>query len=339
MKKLLLALVLFASAAFAEPSFDEMQNLIAQKNYAAAEQGLELIIQAHPKSAKAFYSMAQAQAGLGHQDKAQFALDKAKGLDPSLKFASESNVEALQTAITPQVKKIEKVESGSHWFLILLSLIAVCITGWLIYVWTRKDHPTPESHFNPEPQPDPKPNSPHDAYGKPPTENISASDRAYMKDHNLNDEARAPRAPRRPQARYANHQAPYVPAGVQPRQGTYSPQPQVVNNHYGSNNGSGDLLTGVMVGSMLNNHHDTTRIVEREVIVERPSYTPSYTPPARDTSWDTPAPSRSSSWDDDSSSSKSSSSWSSSSSDSSSSSSSWDSGSSSSDSSSSSWDS
>ena len=61
MKKILLAFALFAVAAFAEPSFDQMQDLIGQKQFAAAEQGLEVIIQAHPNSAKAYYSMAQAQ--------------------------------------------------------------------------------------------------------------------------------------------------------------------------------------------------------------------------------------------------------------------------------------
>lgn len=323
MKKFFFALVLFATAAFAEPSFDEMQNLISQKNYAAAEQGLEVIIQNHPNSAKAFYSMAQAQAGLGHQDKAQFALNKAKGLDPTLKFASESNVEALQAAITPQVKKIEKVESGTSWWVVFFTVLAFGLIGWLAYVFFKKDDkPTPESHFNPEPTPTP-PDSP--------------SDRAYMKDHNLDTEEVEKKVRERSRSSYVapkyestRHTTPrYVaPAYV-------APQPQVVNNHYGSNNDG--LVTGMVLGSMMNNHHDTARVIEREVIVERPSYNV----PARNSTWDENIRSTSdSSWDDDSSSSKSSSSsWSSSSSDSSSSSSSWDSSSSSSDSSSSSWDS
>jgi len=117
----------------------------------------------------------------------------------------------------------------------------------------------------------------------------------------------------------------------------------VVNN--GSS--SGDFVTGMLVGNMLSgSHHDHTTIVEREVVRETPA-------PSRSSSWDdTPTPSistgrssswddtpsssssRSSSWDDDSSSKSSSSSWSSSSS--SDSSSSW-SDSSSSSSSSSDW--
>jgi hypothetical protein len=319
MKKFLFALVLFVTAAFAEPSFDEMQNLIAQKNYAAAEQGLEVIIKNHPNSAKAFYSMAQAQAGLGHQDKAQFALNKAKGLDPALKFATINNVEALQVAITPQVKKIEKVEAGVSWWVIFFTTLAFGLICWLVYIFFKKDDkPTPESHFNPEPTPTP-PDNP--------------SDRAYMKDHNLDTEEIEKKVRERSKASYIKPKYEAVrttPLYSPPLQPTTYVAPPVVNNHYGSN--SDGLVTGMMIGSMMNNHHDTTRVIEREVIVERPSYTPSYTPPTR-----------SSSWDDDSSSSKSSSSsWSSSSSDSSSSSSSWDSGSSSSssssDSSSSSWD-
>ena len=312
MKKVFLALMLFASAVFAEPSFDQIEGLIAQHQYAAAEQGLEVILHNHPGSAKAFYAMAQAQAGLGHLDKAQLALNKAKGLDPYLKFASADNIEALQAAITPQVAKIQPVEESHFWrnLLIFLAAIGAAIIGFFIF--REKDKPA--AYVPTKPNVD------------------SPSDRAYMKDHNLTD------APV-----YGN-----VTGGYTPRPTTYTttpatyvpaPQPTVINNNYGSSNsGSGDLLTGVLVGEMLAGNHHSTTYVERDVIVERPVYqdtTPSYVPPASriDDSWND-TPTKSSSWVDDSSSSTSSS-WDDSSS---SSSSSWsDSSSSSSDSGSSDW--
>ena len=80
--------IALAVSAMAEASFQQIEGLIEQKNYAAAAAGLEGIIQNHPKSAKAFYAMAQAQAGLGNLEKAQYALNKAKSIDPDLKFAS-----------------------------------------------------------------------------------------------------------------------------------------------------------------------------------------------------------------------------------------------------------
>ena len=83
MKKMLVAFMfgLLSITAFAEATFDEIQGLINSKNYAAAEAGLEVIIKNHPNSAKAFYAMAQAQAGLGNLEKAQYALNKAKSID------------------------------------------------------------------------------------------------------------------------------------------------------------------------------------------------------------------------------------------------------------------
>ena len=313
MKKLLLVLVLFASAAFAEPSFNEMQNLIDQKQFAAAEQGLELIIKNHPTSAKAFYSMAQAQAGLGHQDKAQFALNKAKGLDPSLKFASESNVAALETAITPQVAKIEKVESSMSWFTIFLIAVVALGLGILariIYLSKRDDEDTPDNASS---------------ENKPILGSPSPASDAVTKNY--------------VDTTYANTVHDVKPLRHSyPRTSTTvaTAQPQVVNHYYPSNGGShvdsnNGLLTGVLLGSMMSGHggssSNNTTIIEREVIVERPVQSHVDT---TSSSWDdTPSTPTKSSWDDTDRSSSSSSSWDSSSSDSSSSSS-WDSSSSSS---------
>ena len=319
MKKILLsiALAIASVAAVAEPSFDQMQELIAQKQYAAAESGLEVIIQNHPASAKAFYSMAQAQAGLGHLDKAQFALNKARGLDPTLKFASTANVEALQAAITPQAAKIQKVETGTNWLVVLLTVLACAIIGWIAYLFYKKDKPAEADASTKAGDTVPTPRTVTPAPARIGTPDVD--DEPYV-------------APRRSDysRRYASSYTPPAPTPVY-----VAPQPQtvVVNN---SNDG---FVTGMLVGEMLGSHHDQTRIIEREVIREVP-VRETYTAPARSSSWDDDSSgkssyssSSSSSWDDDRSSS-SSSSWSSSSD--SSSSSSWDSGSSSSDSSSSS---
>jgi hypothetical protein len=319
MKKLLAILLLVAGTAFAEASFDQIESLIEQKNYAAAEQGLEGIIKNHPNSAKAYYAMAQAQAGLGHLEKARYALDKATGLDPELKFASAGNVSSLREAITPQVEKIERAEPGHFWRNLFIALILGGILYWCYVVYKRSEEddkptggsepkPTPPAPPAPATDPAPKPATPEPVRATiytPPQPNPYTAAQAQQAQAN--------------QAAYAN--AAYT-ASVS------NQQPQVVHHHHTTtvqSNNDG-LLTGMLIGEMLSHpHHETTRVVEREVIREVPA-------PSRDSSWDTP--SRSSSWDDSSSSSSSSSfSWGSSSSDSSSS---WDSGSSS-DSSSSDW--
>lgn len=322
MKKLFLLLSIVCLTAFAEASFDQIEGLIEKQQYAAAEAGLEGIIKNHPNSAKAYYAMAQAQAGLGNQEKARFALNKARGIDPELSFVGRSSVEKLEMAITPQVKNIEPVTEGHFWrnLFIFFALVGICYWAWNKY-W-RDDEG--DKAVTPEPKPTP-PDSP--------------SDRAYMSERNM-----APKEPAKPTAQVGNPApaAPVQPAVAAPVY--YAPAPtQTVIHHTSSNDG---LLTGMVLGQMLgdhHHHHETTRVVEREVVRE----VPAAPAPTRDSSWDdnssssssswfSSTPSKSSSWDSDSSSS-SSSSWGSSSS--SSSDSSWsgssDSSSSSSDSS---WD-
>ncbi len=321
MKKFILALMLSvaAVAAFAEPSFQQVQGLIEQRQFSSAAAGLEEIIRNHPQSAKAFYAMAQAQAGLGDLPKAKRALDKARGLDPELKFASQANVASLEQAITPQVKKVERVEESSHWgaLFVALLLLGGGVIGYILWTSRRKASELPGG--------------------------VASGVSAAPVNNDFMPTATTPRAssypPYAPPVRH--YTPPYTPTpSYQAPQ-----QPTVVNNHYGSNGGgSGDMLTGVLVGSMLSgDHHSHDRIVEREVIREVPARDSSwdtpvpYVAPVRDSSWDTPAePERSSSWDDEPAK-KSDSSWSSG--DSGSSSSDWSSSSDSSSSSSdSSWD-
>jgi hypothetical protein len=308
-KKFIMILALFATSAFAEPSFDQIQSLIGQQKYAAAEQGLEQIIKNHPNSAKAYYSMAQAQAGLGNQDKARYALNKATGLDPALSFASASQVRSLEEALTPQVKKIEVIEE-SHWLRNTFIALLVASGLALLFAWyirRNEDEDKRDGSFKPVTPVSPTPSP----YKEEPFEPVT------VKKNTVYKKAETPTPS-------------YTPSYSTPAPAAHTTT--VVNN---SNDG---LLTGMILGNMMSgHHHDHERIIEKEVIREVPvkSYE---SPGVRTSSRD--SDSISSSWDSDSSSSRSSSSsWSSSSSSDSSwsssdsSSSSWDSGSSSSDSS------
>ena len=291
MKKLLigLAMAVAAMAAIAEPSFDQMQSMIGQKQYSSAAAGLEVIIQNHPQSAKAFYAMAQAQAGLGDLAKAKRALDKARGLDPELKFASEDNVKALEQAITPQVAKIEAIEQSHFWLKFFLGF-AFGGLALFAYKWSLRNKQIKPADENKVVFPTP-----------PDAQPVYDST-----DHNTYAPLRPTLRPSYPPMK------PSYPAPIQSYANPIPASPPVINN-YGSNNSGSDMLTGVLIGNMISNsggHHD--RIIEREVIVERPVYhdtTPSYVPPVSkiDNSWDD-TPAKSSSWDDTSS--KTDSSWS-----------------------------
>ena len=270
MKKIFLALMLFVAsvAAHAEASFQQIQGLIEQKQYSSAAAGLEEIIRNHPQSAKAFYAMAQAQAGLGDLAKAKRALDKARGLDPELKFASSANVASLEQAITPQMAKIERVEDTNYWVPVFIFLLFAAGGGVLYVMWVSRAKK-------------------HNAEVVAGTTSASASSSepaAYTGGYSSKPVFGQipPKVPPTQRSYSSSYTPPYVP-----------PSTPAVHNHY--NSGGSDMLTGVLIGSMLsdsNHHTHTERIVEREVVRETP---------VRDSSWDTPepyvAPAQDSSWD------------------------------------------
>jgi uncharacterized membrane protein YgcG len=323
MKKILVALAfgIASLTAFAEASFDQIQSLIEQRQYQAAEQGLEVIIKNHPQSAKAFYAMAQAQAGLGNLDKAQKALNIATGLNPTLDFAPASSVASLKQAITPQAAKIEAVEPSHFWRNFFLGFVLFAAIGLIAILYKRKK--------------DEEDNGPIVSGGSDPTPPITPSPKRETVSSYV--------PPARPAYRGTPRTVTPTPAPTPaPAATTTYTAPAPTHTTTVVNNSSNDgLLTGVILGNMMSNSHHHDHEVVRERVIEREVPAKS-----KDSSWDDDSSSRSSSrssrsssWDDDSSSSSSSrsSSWSSSSD--SSSSSSWDSGSSSSDSSSSSsWD-
>ena len=314
--------------------------------------------------------MAQAQAGLGNQEKAKKALDIATGLNPTLDFAPSSSVASLKDAITPQVKKIESIEEshfGRNLFLVLLILTTFGVGGYFWYnAYKRKEEELAEMERNQAERdkreakrmqeladlaakreaereaPRAHPNYGNERFDpKNPDVLLPKKTKAQLK-----AEADADAAQKLRQAQYqleiAEAKRNEAEALARGQAAWARQQPTTVVHH--TNSGS-DMLTGVLIGNMLSSsHHDheSTRVIEREVVREVPA-------PSRSSSWDdtpsTSSSSRSSSWDDssskssswdDNSSKSSSSSWSSSSD--SSSSSSWSSSDSSSSSSSdSSW--
>jgi len=376
MKKFLVAVMfgLMAIAAQAEATFEQIEGLIQQKNYAAAASGLEVIIQNHPKSSKAFYAMAQAQAGLGNLEKANKALTIATGLNPTLDFAPEGSVQKLKQAITPQVAKIESIEE-SHTVRNIILVLFVFAVGGIIYTVYRKNKEADEKYEAELKAIEEKARADREAERKRQHMDMLAKQdaerkaelaaEAALKSHkNYGHERFDPENPdklktvKRVKEEAAEKQRLFLEAeerrerlAAQARAdaaeasarmyrtsaNTFSqPAPTVVHT---SSSGT-DMLTGVLIGNMLSgSHHDTTRVVERERIVEREvpassssrssSWDDAPSTPSRSSSWDdTPSKSSSSSWSDSSSSSSSSSSWSDSSSSSSSSdsssSSSWD---------------
>ena len=341
MKKIIVAFMfgLLSLTAFAEATFEQVQGLIEQHQYQAAEQGLEVIIKNHPQSAKAFYAMAQAQAGLGNQEKAKKALDIATGLNPTLDFAPASAVASLKEAITPQVKKIESIEESHFGRNLLIGLLFIIVGGTVYVLYNRKKDEEEaerqaglaklkaerEAEMARQRERDRQEEAErqalrqHKNYGNErfdpqnPDKLLPKKTKAQLK-----AEADADVAMKLREAQYklevAEAKRNEAEALARGQAAWSRQQPTTVVNNSGN-----DMLTGVLIGNMLSgSHHDhNTTIIEREVVREVPSTN-------RSSTWDdTPSSSsssgRSSTWDDssskssswDSGSSSSSSSWSS----------------------------
>jgi len=90
MQRMLLALTLALAAgwALALPSPKEIEAAVGAGQLPQAETMLREVLQAKPQSAKAHYELGQVLARQGKYFEAQQALDQAKAIDPTLKFAT-----------------------------------------------------------------------------------------------------------------------------------------------------------------------------------------------------------------------------------------------------------
>ena len=90
MQRMLLALTLALAAgwALALPSPKEIEAAVGAGQLPQAETMLREVLQAKPQSAKAHYELGQVLARQGKYFEAQQALDQAKTIDPTLKFAT-----------------------------------------------------------------------------------------------------------------------------------------------------------------------------------------------------------------------------------------------------------
>lgn len=231
MKRAFIIMALVSASAFAEPSFNQIESLITSRQYGAAQSGLEQITQNHPQSAKAFYAMAQAKAGLGNQIGAKESLDRAIGLDPELKFADKNEVQKLQIAVTPRSEDIKPVNEAHFPFDLLFVLILAAICLWFVRLQKLRQAAILQS--------------------KP-----------YGESNVIPQQA----LPRSAKINYSESKVSSV--GLQPSTSSKN-QPQIINNYASSAVGSsGDgLLTGILLGNMLSSgrEHEITREVIREV--------------------------------------------------------------------------
>ena len=116
------ALVLSATLVMALPTPKDIESAVAVGNYTQAETMLREVLQDKPQSAKAHYELGQVLAHSHRYKEAQTELQKAKDIDPSLKFATSpekfnvvmAKVNDLAAAPTSSVVMEPSVVPGTH---------------------------------------------------------------------------------------------------------------------------------------------------------------------------------------------------------------------------------
>lgn len=132
-----------ATLAFALPSPKDIEAAVAAGHYAQAETLLREVLQDKPQSAKAHYELGQVLAHEQRYQDAQSELQKAKDLDPSLKFASSpekfntvlAKVRELAATPTSSVVMAPSVAPGTHAATQTAQVPASSGGASLTYVW------------------------------------------------------------------------------------------------------------------------------------------------------------------------------------------------------------
>ena len=115
-------LVLSATLALALPTPKDIEAAVAAGHYTQAETLLREVLQDKPQSAKAHYELGQVLAHERRYKEAQTELQKAKSIDPSLKFATSpekfntvlAKVSDLAAAPTSSVVMEPSAAPGTH---------------------------------------------------------------------------------------------------------------------------------------------------------------------------------------------------------------------------------
>lgn len=105
----MLAFILaFASLASAEPSLQDINQLLKHGDIQKADTLMKEVISAHPDSAKAHFKYSEILAAEGKLDEARVELSTAEKLEPKLAFAKPAAVKALNQ------KLYKSDQSGYH---------------------------------------------------------------------------------------------------------------------------------------------------------------------------------------------------------------------------------
>ena len=175
------SLILGATLALALPAPKDIEAAVNSGHYTQAESMLHEVLEDKPQSAKAHYELGQVLAHESRFKEAHTELEKAKDLDPSLKFASSpekfnsvfTKVSELAVAPTSSVVMAPSQESGTHAVAqvvhepissnsgFTLSYVWLAIAGLVVLgLWLRRSAPVNSNSQNYAPDPMPSSSAP-----------------------------------------------------------------------------------------------------------------------------------------------------------------------------------
>ncbi|KWO80581.1 tetratricopeptide repeat protein [Burkholderia ubonensis] len=108
------ALLALSSAAFAVPSLQQVEQSIAQRDWQRADTQLSQVIDAHPNNAHAHYLYAQVLDREGRASDALAQLQRAKTLDPQLRFTDPSRFAQTEARIRADAGRVSNAPSMSN---------------------------------------------------------------------------------------------------------------------------------------------------------------------------------------------------------------------------------
>ena len=111
---LILAAFALSSIANAEPSNSDVLNAVNNGNFIEAESMLDVVVQSHPRSAKAHYLLSEVYAKEDKVPLAKQELATALSIDPSGKFASAGKLAAYQSALNSTSKTTTTTTTSHH---------------------------------------------------------------------------------------------------------------------------------------------------------------------------------------------------------------------------------
>ncbi len=151
MKKIisLCILVLLPSFLFAQniPTVTQIYETVRQGNLSRASRMIQIVLQAHPNSAKAHYVDAEILAREGRVAGARDELRIAKSISPTLSFVSAQSVNQLQNMLSLKRRSVAH-ESHVPYMAIILFIVAVLFILLMIRSFRQKRNFRPSSYSN-----------------------------------------------------------------------------------------------------------------------------------------------------------------------------------------------